>query len=49
MKSKVVMSLSLFLFVMGSSGLYDLFNKSNEMEHNVGVVTHLGTERTYHH
>ena len=53
MKSKVIIFLLLFIgsisFVAGSYSLYSLYDKSNKMEHTVGVVTHLKTERTYRH
>ena len=53
MKSKFVRLLLLFIggvsFVVGSYRLFSLFDKSNQMEHTVGVVTHLKTERTYRH
>lgn len=53
MKSKVVIYL-LFLtgcvsLFAGLYNLYTLYDKSNTMEHTVGVVTHLKTERTYRH
>lgn len=53
MKSKISIFLLLFIgsisFIAGSYNLYSLYDKSNKMEHAVGVVTHLKTERTYRH
>lgn len=53
MKSKGIIFLLLFiggiLFVIGSYGIYNLYGKSQAMEHTVGVITHLKTERTYRH
>ena len=51
MKSKVIIFLLLFIgsisFIAGSYSLYRLYDKSNRMEHTVGVVTDLKTERIY--
>ena len=51
MKSKVIIFLLLFIgsisFIAGSYNLYRLYDKSNRMEHTVGVVTDLKTERIY--
>lgn len=53
MKSKVVIFLLFFIggisFIAGSYGLYSLYDKSGKMEHTVGTVTHLTTEKTYRH
>ena len=47
MKSKVIIFLLLFIgsisFIAGSYSLYRLYDKSNRMEHTVGVVTDLKT------
>ncbi len=53
MKSKVVIFLLFFIggisFIAGSYGLYSLYDQSGKMEHTVGTVTHLTTEKTYRH
>lgn len=53
MKSKVVIFILLFIgsvsFIGCSYKLYSLCDKSSKMEHTVGVVTYLKTERTYRH
>lgn len=53
MKSKLIAFLLFFIggisFLVGSYGLYELYDQSSKMEHTVGVVTHLKTERTYHY
>lgn len=53
MKSKVIIYLLFFVggisFFAGLYGLYWLYGQSDKMEHTVGVVTHLKTEKTYRH
>lgn len=53
MKSKFIAFLLLFIggisFLAGSYGLYRLYDQASKMEHTVGVVTHLKTERIYRH
>lgn len=53
MKSKIILPVLLFIgcvsFFAGSYNLYSLYDKLNKMEHAIGVVTHLKTERTYRH
>lgn len=53
MKSKFVVFLLLLIggisFLVGSYGLYRLYDQSGKMEHTVGAVTHLKTERIYRH
>lgn len=53
MKSKFFASLWLFIggisFLAGSYGLYRLYDQAGKMEHTVGVVTHLKTEKIYRH
>lgn len=53
MNSKIVVALLLFIggvsFLFGSYGLYRMYDQSDKMEHTIGVVTHLKTERIYRH
>jgi len=53
MKSKIVVVLLLLIgsisFLVGSYGLYRMYDQSDKMEHTRGVVTHLKTERIYRH
>ncbi len=51
MKSKLIALILLGIgataFLAGSYGIYQLYDKSGEMEHTTGVVTHMKTERIY--
>lgn len=53
MKLKMILFLLLFIgcisFIAGSYKIYNLYDKSNKMEHTVGVITHLKKEVIYRH
>lgn len=53
MKSKFIVFFLLLIggisFLVGSYGLYRLYDQLDKMEHTIGVVTHFKTERIYRH